>query len=53
VLVEGKARDGVRLLGKTRDNRTAIFPGDQALIGTRVAVDIARGDIAGLYGEPA
>ncbi len=53
VLVEGKARDGVRLLGKTRDNRTAIFPGDEGLIGKRVAVRIERGDIAGLYGELA
>lgn len=51
VLVEKRARDCARLLGKTRFNRTVLFSGEASLIGQRVAVRVERADIGGLYGE--
>lgn len=51
VLVEKMARDQVRLLGKTRPNKTVLFHGDPSLIGQRVSVKINEADMGGLYGE--
>jgi len=51
VLVEKRARDPARLLGKTRTNRTVLFSGESSLIGQQVKVHVERSDIGGLYGE--
>ncbi len=51
VLVEKMARDQVRLLGKTRPNKTVLFPGNPSLIGKLVNVKINDADMGGLYGE--
>lgn len=51
VLVEGVARDQVRLLAKTRTNKTVVFHGQRSLIGRRVEVRMSGSDAGGLYGE--
>jgi len=46
VLVDGvSGRDPGKVVGKTREFRTAVFPGDRAMIGTlqRMRADAARG----------
>lgn len=57
VLVEGPAKQRSHFLGKTRDNKTVIFPGSGEMIGTLVDVEIEEGGVAGLIGrvvrEPA
>jgi tRNA-2-methylthio-N6-dimethylallyladenosine synthase len=51
VLVEGRDRTGLRLTGRTRGNRTAVFEGDPALVGSLVRIRITRTSVSTLYGE--
>jgi tRNA-2-methylthio-N6-dimethylallyladenosine synthase len=53
VLVEGRDRSGLRLAGRTRGNRAAVFEGDPRLIGTLVKLRITRASVSTLYGEAA
>ncbi len=51
VLVEGPARiGGGHFVGKSRDNRTVVFLGDQKMIGAFVDVLIDEGSASGLVG---
>jgi tRNA-2-methylthio-N6-dimethylallyladenosine synthase len=51
VLVEGPARvGGGRFIGKSRDNRTVVFPATSEMIGSFVHVLINEGSASGLVG---
>ncbi len=52
VLVEGPTRPhSDRYLGKTRDNKTVIFPGNPEMVGTLVPVLVEEAGVAGLFGR--
>lgn len=52
VLVEGKSKSGENMLsGKTRTNKTVVFPGSSALIGEIVPVRITEAQTWSLTGE--
>lgn len=53
VLIEGVARDRTRLRGKTRSNKTVLFPGEVNRIGTRLQLQVTGADVGGLYAEGA
>ncbi len=50
VLVEGADKTGLRLTGRTRGNRVAVFDGPAGLAGSLVAVGISRATVSTLYG---
>jgi tRNA-2-methylthio-N6-dimethylallyladenosine synthase len=51
VLVEGADKTGLRLTGRTRGNRVAVFDGPAGLAGSLVAVGISRATVSTLYGS--
>lgn len=51
VLVEGPARRGDDMMGRTRTDKTVVFPGDDALAGELVSVRITQGHAHTLRGE--
>jgi len=51
VLVEGPAKKGDKFVGKTRGFRTAIFDGDERLIGELVPMKVDRATASTLYGD--
>jgi tRNA-2-methylthio-N6-dimethylallyladenosine synthase len=51
VLVEGPDRTGLRFMGRTRGNRTAVFEAAPRLVGTLVPVEITRASVSTLYGS--
>ena len=51
VLVEGRDRTGLRLSGRTRGNRVAVFEGSPDLIGSLVRLRVSRTSVSTLYGE--
>lgn len=52
VLVEGPARTSLgRYRGKTRDNKTVLFPGRPEMTGTFVKVTVENAGVAGLLGR--
>ncbi|MBX3727764.1 MAG: tRNA (N6-isopentenyl adenosine(37)-C2)-methylthiotransferase MiaB [Candidatus Sumerlaeia bacterium] len=51
VLVEGPSRRGDDLMGRTRTDKTVVFPGDPALVGQLVPVRIAQACGHTLRGE--
>ena len=54
VLVEGPSKkDPTRLTGRTRTNKIINFPGDPALIGDLVPVQVTRAGLYALEGEVA
>ncbi len=50
VLVEGPDKTGLRLTGRTRGNRVAIFDGGAELIGQNVSFKVERATVSSLYG---
>jgi tRNA-2-methylthio-N6-dimethylallyladenosine synthase len=53
VLVEGPDKTGLRFMGRTRGNRTAVFEAAPRLVGTLVPVEITRASVSTLYGNLA
>ncbi len=51
VLVEAFLREKGRLVGKTRDFRTVLFPGDPAMIGRTAMVKIEKATAGALHGR--
>ena len=52
ILVEGPSKkDPTRLTGRTRTNKIINFPGDPALIGEVVPVQVTRAGLYALEGE--
>jgi tRNA-2-methylthio-N6-dimethylallyladenosine synthase len=51
VLVEGPARKGNGMMGRTRTDKTVVFPGDESLVGQLVNVRITEGLAHTLLGE--
>jgi len=52
VLVEGRAKPNSReYLGKTRDNKTVIFPAEPEMVGELVKVKVEGASVAGLFGR--
>ena len=53
VLVEGSARRGELLQGRTRDFKTVLIPGDESLIGTYLTVELTGTTGSTFTGVPA
>jgi tRNA-2-methylthio-N6-dimethylallyladenosine synthase len=52
VLVECETKpNSGRYLGKTRDNKTVIFPAEPELVGELVEVKVEEASVAGLFGH--
>jgi len=51
VLVEGRSKDRKLMLGKSRDNKTVVFSGDEGMIGEFLQVKIIRATAGSLFGE--
>lgn len=51
VLVEGPARRGDDMMGRTRTDKVVVFPGDASLVGSLVRVRITQGLAHSLKGE--
>ncbi len=51
VLVEGFAKRGGRLVGKTRGGRKVVFDGEEKLIGRLVKIEIQNSSVAALEGQ--
>lgn len=52
VLVEGRNKpDSGLFYGKTRDNKTVVFEGNEEMIGQLVHVKVTEGSVAGLMGQ--
>ncbi len=52
ILVEGPDKTGLRLTGRTRGNRVAVFDAAPALEGSLVPVEITGASVSTLYGIP-
>jgi tRNA-2-methylthio-N6-dimethylallyladenosine synthase len=53
VLVEGSDKTGLRFMGRTRGNRTAVFEAAPRLVGTLVPVEVTEASVSTLYGNLA